>query len=193
MTETVQAKLQTLDEGKVEIRAPFVGIWVGGPAQGAVVRPGDALGTVEVLGIAHRLVAPPGAAGMVVDVRDPKSRRRAVGFDDALLVLDPSAAGEAVADVATATASAGLSGQVFAAPMSGRFYTRPSPDKPAFVSVGDVLERGQTVCLLEVMKTFNRVTYGGEGLPERAKVLRLVAQDGDDVEEGAPLLELEPA
>ena len=194
MIEVVQAKLQTLDEGRVELRAPFVGIWVGGPAQGAVVRPGDDLGVVEVLGLPYRLVAPAGAAGMVVEVRDPKSRRRAVSFGDALLTLDPSAAGAAVADeAASSDAAAGITGQVFASPMSGRFYTRPSPDKPPFVADGQVLEPGQTVCLLEVMKTFNRVTYGGAGLPARAKVIRVMVEDGADVDEGAPLLELEPA
>ena len=78
-------------------------------------------------------------------------------------------------------------GLVFRAPMSGRFYSRPAPDKPAFVKPGDRVRVGTTVCLLEVMKTFNRVKYAGEP----AKVARVVPADGDDVEAGDPLLELE--
>jgi acetyl-CoA carboxylase biotin carboxyl carrier protein len=49
------------------------------------------------------------------------------------------------------------------------------------------------VALLEVMKTFNRVQYGGSGLPERARVLRVVPSDGDDLAAGDAILELEDA
>ena len=58
---------------------------------------------------------------------------------------------------------AAATGLVFRAPTSGRYYGRSSPDKPAFVTAGDELPAGATVCLLEVMKTFNRVTYSGGG------------------------------
>jgi acetyl-CoA carboxylase biotin carboxyl carrier protein len=47
--------------------------------------------------------------------------------------------------------------------------------------------------LLEVMKTFNRIAYGGPGLPARATIRRVVPADGDDVEAGSPLLVVEPA
>lgn len=57
------------------------------------------------------------------------------------------------------------------APSSGRFWARPSPDKPPFVTVGDTISTGHTLGLLEVIKTFHRVTYTGEGLPPRAPVL----------------------
>ena len=40
------------------------------------------------------------------------------------------------------------------------------------------------------MKTFNRVTYGGAGLPERARVEKILVADGDDVNAGDPLLAL---
>jgi hypothetical protein len=43
------------------------------------------------------------------------------------------------------------------------------------------------------MKTFNRVTYGGPGLPAKAKIIAIRPADGDDIDEDAPLLELEPA
>ena len=52
---------------------------------------------------------------------------------------------------------------------------------------------GRTVALLEVMKTFNRIAYGGEGLPARAKVLAVVPTDESDVDEGDVLLLVEPA
>jgi len=89
------------------------------------------------------------------------------------------------------SAAAQVAGLVFRAPTSGRFYGRPTPEKPAFVTVGAELTIGTTVCLLEVMKTFNRVTYGGAGLPERAVVVAILVADGADVTAGDPLLALE--
>jgi acetyl-CoA carboxylase carboxyltransferase component len=79
------------------------------------------------------------------------------------------------------------------APSSGRFWARPSPDKPPFVSVGDTIATGHTLGLLEVMKTFHRVTYSGEGLPPRARVLAIRPADGDDLAADDVLVELEPA
>jgi acetyl-CoA carboxylase carboxyltransferase component len=93
-------------------------------------------------------------------------------------------------DVAKATTTASLA---IRAPSSGRFWARPSPEKQSFVSVGDVVTAGQTVCLLEVMKTFHRVAYAGDGLPERARVLAIRPADGDDLAAGDVLIELEPA
>ena len=102
----------------------------------------------------------------------------------------PLQLGTAVAVTAIA-AAVGTTGLVFRAPTSGRFYSRSAPGKPAFVNVGDELGPNATVCLLEVMKTFNRVTYGGPGLPERAKVREILVADGADVTAGNPLLALE--
>ncbi|MEO0323090.1 MAG: biotin/lipoyl-containing protein, partial [Myxococcota bacterium] len=87
----------------------------------------------------------------------------------------------------TATAE----GLVFRAPLAGRFYARPTPDEPPFVAAGQEIATGATVCLLEVMKTFHRVSYGGLGLPERATVARVLVSDGDDLDEGTPILALE--
>jgi biotin carboxyl carrier protein len=85
-----------------------------------------------------------------------------------------------------------VQGLVFRAPLAGRVYFRPSPDKPRFVESGGVITRGTTVCMLEVMKSFNRIGYGGESLPERARVAGFLIADGADVELGTPILELEP-
>jgi acetyl-CoA carboxylase biotin carboxyl carrier protein len=52
---------------------------------------------------------------------------------------------------------------------------------------------GQTVGLLEVMKTFNRLVYQGDGLPTHATVERILPKDGDDVVRGDPILLLDSA
>ncbi|NNE20188.1 MAG: hypothetical protein HKN10_17100 [Myxococcales bacterium] len=78
----------------------------------------------------------------------------------------------------------------FTAPMSGRFYGRPSPSEAPFVSAGDIVQRGQTLGLLEVMKTFNRLVYQGDHLPDAAKVEKVVPNEGDDVVRGDVILAL---
>ena len=60
------------------------------------------------------------------------------------------------------------------------------------MSPGDLVDPGQPVGMIEVMKTFTHVHYETQGnLPARARVLRVVPEDGAEVSEGDPLLEIE--
>jgi acetyl-CoA carboxylase biotin carboxyl carrier protein len=153
--------------------------------------PGDTLGTLDVLGRHVALVVPLGTSGHVANVLltvDPPSSSfepRAVGYGDVLALLD-TLGGVAGSDVDPphATAAHGL---VFRAPTSGRYYGRPAPDKPAFVDKGSELQPGSTICLLEVMKTFNRVSYSG--VPVRVR--EVLVAEGADVNAGDALLALE--
>lgn len=182
-------RVQHREDGTLAILSPGVGIWVEPPLRGTLVNPGVSVGALEVLGRRSALVGPAGASGLVVEVNDAAHTRTAVDFATVLFVLDPEAAGvQSLGAQDEASASTGL---VMRAPMSGRYYARPSPDQEPFVSAGDVIEEGLAVGLLEVMKTFNRIAYGGDGLPARAKVVRVVPNDGDDLEAGDALLELE--
>ena len=96
------------------------------------------------------------------------------------------------AGVGTDDAEAGL--VPVRAPSQGVFYRRPSPDSPAYVEEGSEVSTGTVLGLVEVMKTFAQVLYRpGGSLPARARVLRVAADDGADVDEGDALLELEPA
>jgi acetyl-CoA carboxylase biotin carboxyl carrier protein len=176
------------DNDRITLQAPSPGLFAPTVSRGDLVARGTALGTLEVLGRRTTLLAP--------DVRgivDADLAPRPVGYGDALVVLDTSMQIGASTAVAETHATQATTGLVFRAPTSGRFYSRSSPDKPAFVNVGDELGPNATVCLLEVMKTFHRVTYGGPGLPERAKVREILVADGADVTAGDPLLALESA
>ena len=73
------------------------------------------------------------------------------------------------------------------APMLGVLYRRPAPDQPEFVSVGDVIEAGATVAIIEVMKLMNPVVAEVGG-----RVAEVVVDDGALVEHGTVLLRLEP-
>lgn len=172
-----------------EVRAPAPGWFHARVAHDHLVAPGDVIGELEVLGKRIQLTAP-NVRGLVrLATRDA---RRAVGYGDVLFVVDTSATlGAAHSDTSSPTARA-TEGLVFRAPTSGRFYGRPTPDKPAFVEAGSELATGTTVCLLEVMKTFHRVTYGGADVPARARVRQVLVADGTDVNLGDPLLALDP-
>ncbi len=72
------------------------------------------------------------------------------------------------------------------APMVGTAYIAPEPGATPFVSVGDVVSAGQTLLLIEAMKTFNPVRA-----PKAGRVARILIDDATPVEYGEPLIILE--
>jgi acetyl-CoA carboxylase biotin carboxyl carrier protein len=154
----------------IELRAPSPGMFVPWISQGDLVIPGGSIGELVVLGRASALVVPrtgdTPATGLALQL---PSATHPVGYGDVLVALDPSLHLAAATAGAPAAATATLDGLVFHAPTSGRFYGRSAPDRPPFVAEGTQLSPGTTICLLEVMKTFHRVTYGGAGLPDTAR------------------------
>ena len=73
-------------------------------------------------------------------------------------------------------------------PIPGTFYRRPSPDEPVYKEVGDTVAAGDVVGLVEVMKTFNQILFGGPGFPEEGTVTEIRAEDGEEVESGQILV-----
>jgi acetyl-CoA carboxylase biotin carboxyl carrier protein len=94
----------------------------------------------------------------------------------------PVAAAPAAAPVA---APAGI---LITAPTVGTFYAAPSPDDPAFVSVGSVVKPDTVVCIIEAMKVFNQIQ--GE---KAGRIVEILVQSGEAVGFGQPLFRLEPA
>lgn len=72
-------------------------------------------------------------------------------------------------------------------PMIGTFYRSPSPDKPSFVNVGDMVEAGQPVCIIEAMKLFNEIESEVSG-----KIVKVLVEDASPVEFDQPLFLVEP-
>ena len=72
------------------------------------------------------------------------------------------------------------------APLTGVYYSAPSPSSPAFVSTGDVVQVGQVVALVEAMKVFNEIQAEVSG-----RVVALVATNGDVVQKGDALIRVE--
>lgn len=187
-----------LDVGdNIVVRAPAPGLWRPAIGPRGVIRPGDVLGHLDVLGVVHPVIAPEGAHGLVGGVAAGTDRRARVPVEhgELLFRIDPSSqlGTSGAFPVYAAGGARAATGLVFTAPTSGRFYSRPGPGKPPFVQAGDVVKDGQTVCMLEVMKTFNRVVYeaGAAGLPAEARVVEVAVADEADVDAGAVLLRLE--
>ena len=75
---------------------------------------------------------------------------------------------------------------ILTSPMVGVVYLSPSPDAPTYVKVGDTVSVGQTICLVEAMKTFNPITAQKAG-----KIKAVLIDSGVPVEYNQPLFELE--
>ena len=73
-------------------------------------------------------------------------------------------------------------------PMIGTFYRRPSPDKEAFVDVGDTTKVGDTICVIEAMKLFNEIESEVTG-----KIVKILVDDNSPVEYDQPLFLVDPA
>jgi len=70
-----------------------------------------------------------------------------------------------------------------AAPMVGTFYRAAKPDAPPFISEGDPVEPGQTVCIIEAMKLFNEIQSDVRG-----RVVRILVENASPVEYGQSLM-----
>ena len=121
----------------------------------------------------------------------------AAGFDMAQMARMLAAAPAAApAEVASGGAASGVAGSVHAdaasapaeklhvvkSPIVGTFYEAPSPGSPAFVKVGDTVEVGQVLCIVEAMKLMNEIESDAAG-----EVVERIAASGQPVEYGQAL------
>ena len=76
---------------------------------------------------------------------------------------------------------------IIKSPMVGTFYRAPAPDAPPFVEVGQDLEDGQVVCIIEAMKLMNEIKAEVAG-----RIVEVLVESGAPVEFGQPLFAVEP-
>ena len=91
----------------------------------------------------------------------------------------PAAAGVPAPASPVAVADAEEDGHIVTAPMVGTFYSSSSPGSPPFVQVGDRVNTGDTLCIVEAMKMMNQIEAEVSGLIKSIRV-----QNGDPVEYG---------
>lgn len=99
----------------------------------------------------------------------------------------PSAAPAAVATAAPAAAPAARDNKnAVTAPMVGTAYLAPAPGARPFVEVGSTVQEGQTILIIEAMKTMNQISA-----PRSGKVTEILVADAAPVEYGEPLIVIE--
>nr|WP_298103093.1 acetyl-CoA carboxylase biotin carboxyl carrier protein [uncultured Shinella sp.] len=96
------------------------------------------------------------------------------------------AAVAATAAVAAAPADARSNKNAVTAPMVGTAYLSPAPGARAFIEVGATVKEGQTILIIEAMKTMNQIPA-----PRSGKVTEILVQDASPVEYGEPLVIIE--
>ncbi|MGH6997007.1 MAG: acetyl-CoA carboxylase biotin carboxyl carrier protein [Phenylobacterium sp.] len=98
----------------------------------------------------------------------------------------PVAAAPVVSVGEAAPAAVERKGDVVNSPMVGTVYLQPQPDSPPFVKVGDTVTAGQTLLIVEAMKTMNPIPA-----PRGGKIVEIIVQDAQPVEFGEPLIVIE--
>jgi acetyl-CoA carboxylase biotin carboxyl carrier protein len=122
------------------------------------------------------------------------SQSEPIMYQAAPMVAAPVAAAPApvaasAAPVATETSSSDDSKYITVkSPMIGTFYRTPGPDKDAFVNVGDTIQIGDKVCIIEAMKTFNEIEAEISG-----KIVKVLVDNASPVDYDQPLFLVDPA
>jgi len=145
-----------LEKNDLKVRLKFIS---------AVKAEAPAASGLDMAQLARLMAAAPAAAGQVPQLQ------AASGLS---LTETPAA------DVAPAAAAEKL--HTVKSPIVGTFYESPSPGSPAFVKVGDVVEVGQVLCIVEAMKLMNEIESDAAG-----EIVARIASSGQPVEYGQSL------
>ncbi|MDR2884491.1 MAG: acetyl-CoA carboxylase biotin carboxyl carrier protein [Deferribacteraceae bacterium] len=79
------------------------------------------------------------------------------------------------------------SGNTIESPIIGTYYSAASPGAAPFINVGDIVEKGQTLCIIEAMKIMNTIEA-----EYRCKIVKMLVENGKPVEYGQPIFVVEP-
>ena len=93
-----------------------------------------------------------------------------------------------IAHAAEAATASAATQETIKAPLSGVFYRSNSPTRPPFVNEGDVVEPGQTLCIVEAMKVMNEINA-----EKRCRIVKITAENSRPVTVEQDLFWIEPA
>ncbi|HEX4857968.1 MAG TPA: acetyl-CoA carboxylase biotin carboxyl carrier protein [Usitatibacteraceae bacterium] len=104
----------------------------------------------------------------------------------AQVILPPELGATPAAPAAAPPAPAEPTGHALKSPMVGTFYRSPSPGAPSFVEIGQNVNKGQTLCIIEAMKLLNEIESDVSGV-----IKAILVENGQPVEYGQPLFLIE--
>lgn len=181
------------------ILAPEVGTYYRSPELGAFLKTGSLAGLLKRLNSLCHLRVPEDVSGFVTSVA-VNDIANSVEYRQELFRLVPGQtadiesavrqedrapfAGEAI-DVPEGTLP------IFS-PTDGIFYRRPNPESPPYVQEGDVIVTGTVLGLVEVMKSFNQIRFGGPKLPPTARITKILVDDADEIRSSQVLFWVSP-
>ena len=141
-----------------------------------------------------KFVAKSGVSEVSIDRKDFKITIKAQGNAPAVVNMQAAPMPIAAAPVAAAApapvapaANENANLMTIKSPMIGTFYRSASPDKPAFVNVGDKIGPGNVLCVIEAMKLFNEIESEVSG-----KIVKILIDDASPIEYDQPLFLVEP-
>ena len=189
---TAKLVLRVEHEGAaLKLTSPAVGFFTCAVPEERAVTAGQTVGVLIALGRSFALVVPDGVSGVVRNTK-PERVHAPVGFGTPLYELAPLASAAHGGKGAAKQGASSDGALIFRSPSAGRFWHRSTPAEAPLVSAGEVIEAGHAIGLIEVMKTFTHLAYTADGgLPENARIVRVLAGDGDEVNEDDPLIEVE--
>jgi hypothetical protein len=163
-----------------------VGLYSHHPKPGSSLASSGLAGRLLILNRTHDLVLPAGVSGLVgkVEVDDKVAP---VEYGQILFQLHQRGLGQLAGEgigTAVAVTPGAVEGTPVPSPTDGVFYLRLNPNAEPYVRVGSRVVGGQTLGLVEVMKSFNPIKYGGPGLPPEAEIVEICAQNGAEIKSG---------
>ena len=148
-----------------------------------------------------KFVAKSGVSEVEIEQKDfkivIKAENKSKGNDQPIYVqasapapaaLPVASAPVAAAPIAAAPVDENANYIVVKSPMIGTFYRSPGTDKEPFISVGQMVGNGDTICIIEAMKLFNEIESEVSG-----KIVKVLVDDASPVEYDQPLFLVDPA
>jgi len=195
MTDEKSGSLTALAEFRDShyiVLSPSVGNYSSMPQPGAFLPGGSFVGRLNILNTFYDLCLPGAVSGLVV-ADSEKDFIFPVEYGQELFrlsqdkrFLEPGEqAGQLISKAEEDAESE--AGCVISAFTSGIFYDKPAPDSPPFVAVGQEIKKGKTLGLIEVMKTFNYISFPGTDKGDTGIIKKIYVKDSQEVKLGQPL------
>ncbi len=133
--------------------------------------------------------------GIKISIKSPAKKKR--GEVEEVTIIQQTAPVQTAATPAVTPAASPVGAPVaeensnyitVKASMIGTFYRSSSPDKPSFVSVGDIIKEGDAICIIEAMKLFNEIESEVSGT-----IIKVLVDDSSPIEFDQPLFLVDPS
>lgn len=169
------------------MRAPLIGRVTLSVADDSLIIPGSVVGTLDQLHDRYTLVVPEDAPLLRVVGVESGFHQASVAYGGTILTCEVVEGGEGSASFSSKVDSE--ADFAFKSPMAGQIYLRPSPDEPQFIEVGQTVEPGDQIGLVEVMKFFYPLELAAPA--GRYKLLEFQVADATSIEAGTVIATFE--